>query len=208
MTPTDTDPRLMEQLSDKILEAMPLAVWHELFAGARRAPVRFVRRELSMVQALAEPGTLIDQRRLHELVSRHDGVIDPQPAGSVLALFEDPLAAVRMAMELQRDMRQQRLRVGVVSGPCMLAQFEAHGQSWCTPVGELVERVAQTASQAAAGSIVLSPESYTQVELPLAPDGAACMLMEEFELDGALAQATIAFAPQGYASTFAGLGCH
>lgn len=155
---------LLEALSDKVLHQLPPAVWKNLFLGPEGETIRFEQRHLTLVYAdLA--GTDDDgMERFHQLLQRlngrHNGRLDPYQDGAALATFENPGAAVRMAIELQRAAEGVTLRLGVVSGVCTLAYFRAQGRLWCTPLGEQVERAVQAAGTAAAGGIVISPETY------------------------------------------------
>jgi hypothetical protein len=156
---------LLEALSDKVLHQLPPAVWKNLFLGAERESIRFEQRVLSLVHAdVAEGGqgsvTERFYQELQRLNARHGGRLDPYVNATALVTFEDPGAAVRMAIELQRAAHDVPLRVGVVSGPCTLAFFRAQGRLWCTPLGEQPARAAQVAAKASQGGIVISPETY------------------------------------------------
>ena len=98
------------------------------------------------------------------LAAGHGGRLDPYVNATVLAIFEEPAAAVRMGFALQREAPGLGLRVGVVSGRCTLAFFRAQGRLWCTPLGLQPQRAAQVAASAQAGGLVISPETYTPGE--------------------------------------------
>jgi hypothetical protein len=158
---------LLEALSDKVLHQLPPAVWRGLFLGEGRDSIRFEQRHLTLVHAdvdvpQGQPGGATERfyEELQRLNTRHNGRLDPYVAATALATFENPGAAVRMAMELQRAAGDVALRVGVVSGICTLAFFRAQGRLWCTPLGEQPERAAHVARSAAVGGIVISPETY------------------------------------------------
>ena len=158
---------LLEALSDKVLHQLPAAVWKDLFLGAERDSIRFEQRHLTLVHADLSAAAGPDagaadtfHQELQRLNSRHNGRLDPYQDGAALATFENPGAAVRMAIELQRAADQIPLRIGVVSGVCTLAYFRAQGRLWCTPLGEQPERAATVAASASVGGIVISPEAY------------------------------------------------
>ena len=158
---------LLEALSDKVLHQLPPAVWKDLFLGAEGDTIRFEQRQLTLVYADVEapagkPGSATERfyQELQRLNTRHNGRLDPYVNATALATFENPGAAVRMAMELQRAAGEVALRVGVVSGICTLAYFRAQGRLWCTPLGPQTERAAAVAAGAAVGGIVISPETY------------------------------------------------
>ncbi|HVE52464.1 MAG TPA: hypothetical protein VNB23_03650, partial [Ramlibacter sp.] len=157
---------LLEALSDKVLHQLPAAVWKNLFLGAERESIRFEERLLTLVHADADVPAggqgSVTERFYHELQrlnAQHGGRLDPYVNATALVTFEDPGAAVRMAIELQRAAHDVPLRIGVVSGPCVLAFFRAQGRLWCTPLGEQPARAAKVAAGAAAGRIVISPET-------------------------------------------------
>lgn len=162
---------LMEALSDKVLHQLPPSVWKGLFLGEGRDSIHFEDRHLTLVHADADVPTgtagAWDQfwRELRALTTRYQGHLDPYVDATALAFFEDPGAAVRMGMALQRAATGLGLRVGVVSGRCTLAFFRAQDRLWCTPLGAQPQRAAQVAATAAVGGIVISPETYA----PAAP---------------------------------------
>jgi class 3 adenylate cyclase len=162
---------LLEALSDKVLHQLPQAVWRNLFVGAERDSIRFEQRNLTLVHADADlpaglPGSATEHfyQELQRLNTRHGGRLDPYVDATALVTFEDPGAAVRMAMELQSAARDVALRIGVVSGPCTLAFFRAQGRLWCTPLGSQPARAAEVAASAKPGGIVISPEAYDPAE--------------------------------------------
>jgi hypothetical protein len=154
---------LLEALSDKVLHQLPAAVWKGLFLGVERDSIRFEQRHLTLVHADLSAAT-DEAGRFHQalqrLNTRHNGRLDPYQDGAALATFENPGAAVRMAIELQRAVGSMPLRIGVVSGVCTLAYFRVQGRLWCTPLGAQPERAAAVAASASVGGIVISPETY------------------------------------------------
>lgn len=196
---------LLEALSDKVLHQLPAAVWKVLFLGAGRASIRFEQRHLTLVHAdavlQANGSTQAWEHFCHDLqrlAAQHGGRLDPYVNATALASFEDPGAAVRMGIALQRAASGLGLRVGVVSGRCTLAFFRAQGRLWCTPLGAQPERAAHVAASAPVGGLVISPETYAPGERGRqaadAPDfqdseldltTLACGLFEEAELPAA-----------------------
>ena len=162
----------LEALSDKVLHQLPPAVWKELFLGPGRDAIHLAQRALTLVHVDAnvpagQPGSVTEgfYQELQRLNTRHGGRLDPYVNATALVTFEDPGAAVRMALELQRAAGDVSLRIGVVSGSCVLAFFRAQGRLWCTPLGEQPRRAADVAGSAAAGGIVISPEAYQPTEI-------------------------------------------
>lgn len=182
---------LLEALSDKVLHQLPPAVWKELFLGADSEGIRFEDRHLTLVYVDAdaragEPGSADERfyQELQRLNVRHNGRLDPYVNATALATFENPGAAVRMAMELQRAAGDVALRVGVASGVCTLAYFRAQGRLWCTPLGKQPARAAAVAAAASVGGIVISPETCDPNERrPRLHPGADTPDFEDSELD-------------------------
>ncbi|QJW84536.1 hypothetical protein HK414_15120 [Ramlibacter terrae] len=172
MEPITDHALLLEALSDKVLHQLPPSVWKDLFLGEGRNSIHFEQRQLTLVHADAalpadEGATWAAFRReLQRLAARYHGRLDPYVHATALATFEDPAAAVRMGMALQRAATGLGLRVGVVSGRCTLAFFRARGRLWCTPLGAQPQRAARVAASAAAGGVVISPETYGSVDVP------------------------------------------
>lgn len=183
---------LLEALSDKVLHQLPAAVWKGLFLGTERDSIRFERRTLTLVHADAavpagQPGSVTERfyQELQRLNARHGGRLDPYVNATALVTFEDPGAAVRMAIELQRAADGVALRIGVVSGSCTLAFFRAQGRLWCTPLGAQPARAAQVAASAAVGGMVISPETYepSGVSVRLRADTRGGLEFRDSEVD-------------------------
>ena len=160
----------LEALSDKVLHQLPPSVWKQLFLDPKTAGIRFEQRSLTLVHVdvdvpAGEPGaaTLRFHQELQRLNALHHGRLDPCVDATALATFEEPGASVRMALDLQRAAQGVALRIGVVSGRCMLACFRVQGRLWCTPLGALTVRAAEVAATASVGGIVISPEAFQPV---------------------------------------------
>ena len=159
---------LLEALSDKVLHQLPPAVWKQLFLGEGRDSIRFEQRHLTLVHVETEGAAGAGEgfyRELQRLNALHRGRLDPYMEASALATFDEPGAAVRMAMQLQQAARDIPLRIGVVSGTCTLAYFRSQGRLWCTPLGDQPARAAHVAATAERGGIVISPEACGPAEI-------------------------------------------
>lgn len=159
---------LLEALSDKVLHQLPPSVWKQLFLGEGRDSIRFEQRHLTLVHVETEGAARAGEdfyRELQRLNALHHGRLDPYMDASALATFDESGAAVRMAMQLQQATRGIPLRIGVVSGTCMLAFFRSQGRLWCTPLGDQPARAAQVAATAEPGGIVISPEACEPAEI-------------------------------------------
>lgn len=192
-------PMLLEALSDKVLHQLPPGVWKELFLGAGHESIRFEQRHLTLVHADAEvpagqPGSATEgfYRELQRLNTRHHGRLDPYVDATALVTFEDPGAAIRMALQLQQAAQGVQLRIGVVGGLCTLAYFRAQGRLWCTPLGRLPSRAVEVARSAAVGGIVISPETYEPTLKDARRRLAATQPMPDFH-DSELNLSTLAY---------------
>jgi hypothetical protein len=186
----------LEALSDKVLHQLPAAVWKQLFMGPGRDSIHFEQKHLTLVHvdtesdAQAPAGSEQFYQSLQRVNARHHGRLDPYVDAAALVSFDDPGAAVRMAMELTRCADGVAVRIGVVSGPCTLAFFRAQGRLWCTPLGAQPARAAQVAATARPGGIVISPETYAPVGFDVRSQGSG----REFE-DSEVDLSTLANAP-------------
>ena len=167
MDEINDEPLLLEALSDKVLHQLPPSVWKHLFLGEGRQGIVFEQRQLTLVHVDAELQTGATSEawqkfcvQLQALAARNQGRLDPYVNATALVTFEDPGAAVRMAMALQRAATGLDLRIGIVSGPCVLAFIRAQGRLWCTPLGAQPERAARVAAGATPGAMVISPETH------------------------------------------------
>lgn len=179
MESTEQRALLLEALSDKVLHQLPPAVWKQLFLDRSDADIRFEERSLTLVHVDVDapagaPGGATARffQELQRLNAVHGGRLDPYGNAAALATFEEPGAAVRMALGLLRAADGVALRIGVVSGRCTLACFRVQGRLWCTPLGPQTQRAAEVAATASTGGIVISPETYQHAarELPAAGD--------------------------------------
>ncbi len=213
MPSSQSHAQLLEALSDKLRHHLTPGTWRDLFVGAGRDAIRFEQRPLTLVHiesdlldVLAPEKSKIFIGQLQDLVARHNGLLDRFTGTGALASFEEPEAALHLAMDVQRIGGPLSLRIGVVSGLCTVCLFELQGVPSFTVLGAQPTRAARIAAKASGGSIVMSPTAYEPVEDLLAIDSEGCMVMEEFVGEG-MAQASVTFAPHdGFSSTFAGLG--
>lgn len=176
---------LLEALSDKVLHRLPPAVWKQLFLGEGRDSIRFEQRHLTLVHGETQAGGASEAfcQALQRLNTLHNGRLDPYTESTALVTFEDPGAAVRMAMQLQQAATGVALRIGVVSGTCTLAFFRAQGRLWCTPLGEQPARAAQVAATAAIGGVVISPEACGPLEIRVRSTSESEADFHDSELD-------------------------
>jgi CheY-like chemotaxis protein len=205
----------VEQLSEKLSRHLSPASWQRLFHGTGSGTIRFEERQQTvlyveapdMVMSPADTDNFTAE--LGWLATRHYGQVDRFHWGAGVVYFDDPAGAVRMAMDLQRNATDLRLRMGVYTGACHIASFRVDIDWCCTLVGAEPELAAKVAATAAIGSITVSPETYALVRDVIHADAGGCLLMEEFH-DSDLAQVSLTPTPVKHdehaLSTFAGLG--
>ncbi len=205
----------LELLSEKLSSQLEPDAWSALFHGDDAATIRFEEKQLTVLYAETTLLPTWGERdrdsfaaEVEWLATRHRGQLDRFVWGATVAYFEDPHAAVRMAMDLQRSAIELQLRIGVHTGPAIIGTFRSDGQPRCTLLGPEAGLAAKVAATAATGSIVISPETYALVQTEIQAETAGCLLTAECH-DSDLAQASITPAPSRgntELSTFAGLG--
>jgi CheY-like chemotaxis protein len=208
--------RRVEALSEKLSRHLPPEEWQALFHGNGAQSIEFERKPLALLYAEAGEQRFWNDRErdsfaaeVEWLATRHGGNVDRFVDGAAAVYFEDPLACVKMAMDLQRSCQELHVRVGVHTGVCDIGTFRCGFQVASTLIGSCTLMAAKVASTAATGSIAVSPETYELVKDEMQADTAGCLLMEEYFHDSDVAQVSLTPAPQkgGHAmSTFAGLG--
>jgi class 3 adenylate cyclase len=211
--------RRVDALSEKLASHLSPGSWRSLFYGADISTVQFDRKQQTLLYAEVRGSRPPDANQrdgfaaeIERLAVRHDGRVEPFHQGAGVVLFDDPVACVRMATDLQRSAGALHLRMGIYTGMCDIATFCSECEVHSTLIGQETGKAAQVAATAATGSIAISPETYALVKDEIHSEASRCLVMEEF-LESDLAQVclTPAPAPGGELamSTFAGLGrCH
>lgn len=203
----------MEELGEKLARQLTPQAWQHLFNGPELESIAFDEQRVTLLYAETTrlPGFGDRDRdsftaEIDWLATRYHGRLDAHVYGATVAFFDNPHAAVRMAMDLQRIASELQLRIGVHTGTAVIGTFRSAGVSHCTLLGPEVGLAAKVAATAATGSIMISRETYGLVQDDLHANMAGCLLTEEFH-DSDLAQACLTPAPRNEAmSTFAGLG--
>lgn len=216
-SPENTDyMRRVEALSEKLARHLSSGSWRSLFYGADISTIRFERKQQTVLYAEAPGAMTIDAHdrnlfaaEVEWLAARYDGRVEHFHETAGIVFFDDPVAGVRMATDLQRSAGALHLRMGLYTGLCDIGTFCSECEVHYTLVGEETGRAAEVAATAASGSIAISPETYALVKDEIHSETARCMVMEEF-LESDLAQVCLTPAPapggEHAMSTFAGLG--
>jgi class 3 adenylate cyclase len=206
----------VDALAEKLAHHLSPENWRSLFYGADISTIRVERKQQTVLYAEGRGSTPAPQRdrdgftaELECLALRYDGRVEPFRENAGIVFFDDPVACVRMAMELQRSAGALHLCMGVYTGLCDIGTFCSESEVHSTLIGEETAKAAQVAATAATGSIAVSPETYALVKDEIHSETARCLLMEEF-LESDLAQVCLTPAPapggEHALSTFAGLG--
>ena len=206
--------RRLEALSEKLSRQLSPARWQELFHGAELEAIRFEQKVQTVLHAEAgEVGCWSERERdrfvaeVEWLAVRHQGTVDRFIDGATAIHFDEPGAAVRMAMDLQRSAGELHMRIGIHTGVCDIGVFRSANQSCSTLIGPAAGAAARMAEAASTGSIAISAETYALAQDDVEADRGGYLLSQEFDGND-LSQVCITPAPErGTAelSTFAGL---
>jgi serine/threonine protein kinase/class 3 adenylate cyclase len=187
--------------------ASALALFRELFPGEALSPGQLVSvaNVTLLVTDLDGAGSLYEElgdarafaaihecfRLLDERIRQEGGALVKTVGEGVVAVFSEPVAAVRAALDLPRLLargegtRELRLRVGVHRGPALAATLNDHLDYF----GSTVNQAAQLARLAGGGDVMLTPA--------VAGDPQVAALLRQRGLEGEVVPAEIAGASLG-----------
>ena len=200
----------LEALTTRVLRNFPRAAWRKMLLQPYREVMHFEAITGTLLHATAgSPGWSADagaQAEIAFLAATHLGELDSCPPSTALVRFDDALAALEMAHEMQSLACDARFQVGLASGPCTLVTLRIEGQVLRVLVGEAVERAEAVAGLATPGSIRFAPETYAEVQ-DIVGGMANWMVTSEFDGE-TMTAASLTLPPRRNAqlSTFAGLG--
>lgn len=202
--------KLLDEFSEYIQRHFSETVWHSLFiARDGRAQFGSAVRTLLCVECPTS-GPLTRDGLVAALDRRapaHGGCVDPCSEDHAIVSFRDPLAALHMAVEVQRNMPRARLRMGLATGRCRIAVCRAAGNDFQVLLGSERARVEELTRRAGPGTLQLAPETYEVLEGPIGHELGSCVLTAEFDGD-VVTEVSLALPPDqsAHLSTFAGLG--
>jgi len=210
MIPVEDPSLLLDALSTRVLRSFSPVAWRQLFLQPHQEVMRWSSAGGTLLCASAQlpawssGADLASELAL--LAAAHGGELDPCPPATVLVRFEDPLAALDMALEMQQMACEARFQIGLVSGDCTIATLQLDEREIRIFVGGAAEQAETVARQAAPGSIRISPETYARVQEAVG-SVASWMLTSEYEGETMTAASlTPPPRPSSALSTFAGLG--
>jgi PAS domain S-box-containing protein len=192
--------RELEVLSTKLSKYLSPQVYSSIFSGRSSVELASSRKKLTVFfsdiadftattdDLESEELTALLNRYLTEMAKialQHGATIDKYVGDAILAFFGDPetrgvredaIACVRMAIAMQRRMRELQtewreaglekpfeLRIGVNTGYCTVGNFGSEDRMDYTIIGSEVNLAARLQTHADLGSILMSHETYSLV---------------------------------------------
>ena len=201
---------LLDALSTRVLRNLTPVAWRKLFLRPHGEVIRLAPHRGTLLCAAMQLPAWSDAAGLAPelafLAATHGGELDACPPATVLLRFEDPLAALDMALEMQQLAGEARFQIGLATGECAIATLHLEEQLLRAFVGGAADRAESAARLAAPGSIRISAETYACVQDAVG-SVASWMLASEFEGD-TMTAASLTPPPRATSalSTFAGLG--
>ena len=192
--------RKLEELSDKLSRYLSPQIYEAIFAGATDARVQTARKKLTVVFTDIKSFTATTEEmepedmtfllndyltKMSEIALEHGGTIDKYVGDAIMVFFGDPetkgvkqdaLAAVRMAIAMQRRMVDLRakwadmgyrlpfhIRCGINTGYCNVGNFGSEQRIDYTIIGGQVNLAARLESICEPDGVVISYETYSHV---------------------------------------------
>ena len=192
--------RVLESLSNKLSKYLSPQVYSSIFTGKQSVEISSRRKKLTIffsdLADFTETTDSLESEELTALLNRyltemsrialeHGATIDKYIGDAIMAFFGDPetrgvredaLACVRMAIAMQRRMRELHsewlslgierpfeLRIGINTGFCTVGNFGSEDRMDYTLIGSEVNLAARLQSHAERGGILLAHETYSLV---------------------------------------------
>jgi adenylate cyclase len=190
----------LEGLSAKLARYLPPQVYSSIFSGAQSVEVAAQRKKLTIffsdIADFTATADMLESEELTTLLNQyltemsaialeHGATIDKFIGDAVLAFFGDPetkgvkedaLACVRMAIAMQRRIRELRegwhgrgfdqgfeMRVGITTGFCTVGNFGSEDRLDYTVIGNPVNLAARLQSRVELGGILIGAETEALV---------------------------------------------
>lgn len=192
--------RMLESLSTKLSKYLSPQVYSSIFSGEQNVAIEAKRKKLTIffsdIVGFTSIADVLESEELTALLNDYltemsrialefGATIDKFIGDAILAFFGDPeskgpkedaIACVRMAIAMQRRMREMQadwrrrglektfeLRIGITTGFCTVGNFGSEDRMDYTVVGNEVNRAARLQNHADVGGILLSSETYAFV---------------------------------------------
>ncbi|TIY05391.1 MAG: adenylate/guanylate cyclase domain-containing protein [Mesorhizobium sp.] len=192
---------MLESLSSKLSKYLSPQVYSSIFSGKRNVEISSSRKKLTVffsdIADFTATTDKLESEELTELLNQyltemakialeHGATIDKYVGDAILAFFGDPetkgtredaLACVRMAIAMQRRMKElQRewvdagyklpfhLRIGINTGYCTVGNFGSEDRMDYTIIGGEVNLASRLQAHADLGGVLLAHETWALVK--------------------------------------------
>jgi adenylate cyclase len=193
--------RELEALSTKLSKYLSPQVYSSIFSGSQEVKIASSRKKLTVFFSdIADFTATTDDLESEELTNllnhyltemskialAHGATIDKYVGDAILVFFGDPetkgvredaLACVKMAIAMQRRMRELQaewrdqglqkpfqLRIGINTGYCTVGNFGSEDRMDYTIIGSEVNLASRLQSHAELGGILVSHEAYSLIK--------------------------------------------
>jgi len=191
----------LEVLSTKLSKYLSSQVYSSIFSGSKEVKIVSSRKKLTVFFSdIADFTATTDDLESEELTTllnhyltemsvialAHGATVDKYIGDAILAFFGDPetrgvkedaVACVRMAIAMQKRMRELQLewrdrglqkpfqlRIGINTGYCTVGNFGSEDHMDYTIIGSEVNLASRLQSNAELGGILLSHETYSLIK--------------------------------------------
>ena len=192
--------RMLEGLSSKLSKYLSPQIYRSIFSGSQTVEIASRRKKLTVffsdIAGFTETTGNLESEELTDVLNhyltemsaialQHGATIDKYIGDAILAFFGDPeshgvredaKACVRMALAMQRRMRELeyewrsrglerpfRIRMGICTGFCTVGNFGSQDRMDYTIIGNEVNLAARLQTLAEPGGILLSHETNALV---------------------------------------------
>ncbi|CAG0999761.1 adenylate cyclase [Burkholderiales bacterium] len=193
--------RELEALASKLSKYLPPQLYRQIFSGAQTVEVASKRKKLTIffsdIAGFTETTDMLESEELTGLLNQylqemsaialeHGATIDKFIGDAIMVFFGDPesrgekedaLACVRMAIAMQRRMRDLQaewrergqehvfqLRIGINTGFCTVGNFGSANRVDYTIIGNEVNLASRLQTHADLGGILLAHETWSLVK--------------------------------------------
>ena len=193
--------QMLESLSRKLSKYLPPQLYRSIFTGEKSVDVSSQRKKLTIffsdIAGFTETTDVLESEELTGLLNHYltemsaialeyGATIDKFIGDAIMVFFGDPeslgvredaMACVRMAIAMQRRMRELQaewrdqgqehvfqLRIGINTGYCTVGNFGSNHRVDYTIIGNEVNLTARLQSHSDLGGILLAHETYSLVK--------------------------------------------
>ena len=192
---------LLADLSSKLAKFLPAQLYNSIFTGTHTAGVAAKRKKLTIffsdIANFTETTDSLESEELTNLLNQyltemskiavsHGATIDKYVGDAIMGFFGDPtsrgskedaIACVKMAIAMQRRMRELQLkwldlgsekpfqlRIGINTGFCTVGNFGSEDRMDYTIIGNEVNLAARLQSHAELGGILVAHETSSLIK--------------------------------------------